>query len=245
MSPTLRDEPPAELDLVRDGRLPARYEVPIARQFIDCMRAALEPDVRILDVGAGHSPTLSVEERPPGCHYVGLDISRQELEAAASYAYDEVIVHDVTRPLTGKEPFDVVLSWQVFEHVRPLDAALENLRQILRPGGTLIAQLSGTFAVFAVGARAMPHRLRVRAMEQALGMVGEDKFPTHYDRCHARALKQMLEPWSTRSVTPLFRGAGYFSFSSGLQRLYVAYESVVARRPISQLATHYLVTATR
>ncbi len=120
------------------------------------MRAVLEPGVRILDVGAGHSPTLATEERPEGCHYVGLDISRGELEAAPSGAYDELLAHDITKPLAPEEPFDVVLSWQVFEHLRPLDAAVENLRQALRPGGTLIAQLSGSFAVFAI-ARGQSH----------------------------------------------------------------------------------------
>ena len=245
MSPTLRDEPPAELGLVREGRLPARYETPIMRPFMERMHTLLEPGVRILDVGAGHSPTLALDERPAGCHYVGLDIAREELEAAPPGAYDELLVHDITRPLVVDEAFDLVLSWQVFEHLRPLDAAVENLRQVLRAGGSLVAQVSGTFAVFAIGARAMPHRLRVVLMERALGMPGADKFPTHYDHCYASALERMLAGWSTRSLTPLYRGAGYFGFSSALQRAYVTYESLVARRPISQLATHYLISATR
>ncbi len=82
-------------------------------------------------------------------------------------------------------------------------------------------------------------------MERALGTAGREKFPTHYDRCYKSALEQMLGPWSNGSVTPLYRGAGYFGFSSAAQQGYVAYESLVARRPISQLATHYLVSATR
>ncbi len=82
-------------------------------------------------------------------------------------------------------------------------------------------------------------------MERALGTAGREKFPTHYDRCYKSALEQMLGPWSNGSVTPLYRGAGYFAFSSAAQQGYVAYESLVARRPISQLATHYLVSATR
>jgi len=245
MSPTLRDEPPAEIGLVHEGRLPVRYEMPIMRPFLERMHSLLEPGVRILDVGAGFSPTLATEERPERCHYAGLDISRQELEGAAPGSYDELLVHDITTPLVAEEPFDLVLSWQVFEHLRPLDAAVENLRRVLRPGGTLVAQLSGGFAVFAIGARVIPHRLRVLLMERALDMPADLKFPTHYDSCYASALERMLAPWSTRCLLPLYRGAGYFKFSNALQQAYVTYESLVARRPMSQLATHYLISATR
>lgn len=245
VSPTPRDEPPNEMDAVRAGQLPPRYGVPIARPFIERMEAVMAPGVRILDVGAGRSPTLPVEERPTEAHYVGLDIAPEEFHAAPPGAYDQTIVHDVTRPLPGQQLYDVILSWQVLEHVRPLDAALENLRQALRPGGALVAQLSGTFAVFALAARLMPYRLRVLAMERLLGHHGEDKFPSHYDHCYSRALERMLEPWSDATVSPLYRGAVYFNFAPRLQRAYLAYESLVARRPIADLATYYLISARR
>lgn len=245
MSPTPRDEPPNEIDAVRAGQLPPRYGVPIARPFIERMNAVLVPGMRILDVGAGRSPTLPAEERPTGTHYVGLDIAPEEFHAAPPGAYDEALVHDVTRPLPDADPFDVILSWQVLEHVRPLDAALENLRHALRPGGSLVAQLSGSFAVFALAARVIPYRLRVLAMERLLGHHGEDKFPSHYDRCYSRALQRMLEPWSEAAITPLYRAAVYFNFAPGLQRLYLAYESLVARRQIADLAPYYLISAKR
>jgi len=245
MSPTIRDEPATELEDVRAGRLPARYGYQMQNVLLERLAPLLQPGVAVLDVGAGRSPTIAPEVRPPGSRYVGLDISAQELGQAEPSAYDERIVHDVSEPLTVERRFDIAISWQVLEHVRPLDRAFENLRLALRPGGTLLAQLSGSYAAFSVLARVIPHGLRVRAMTRFLGHPEELKFPTQYDRCHARALRQMLAPWSSVEIVPFYRGADYLRAFRPLQRAYLAYETAVERRSIEDLATHYLVVARR
>lgn len=176
---------------------------------------------------------------------MGLDVSADELQHAEPLAYDDTIVHDVTEPLHVERPFDIALSWQVLEHVRPLDCAFENLRHALRPGGTLLTQLSGSYAAFSVLARIMPHALRVQAMRRFLGHPEELKFPTQYDRCYSRALKRMLSPWSSFEITAFYRGAPYFAAFRSLQRAYLVYESAVERRGLADLATHYLIVARR
>ena len=245
MSPTLREAPASELDAVRSGLLPRRYGRQMQSELLDRLRPLLVPGVAVLDVGGGRAPTVAAEDRPPGCVYVGLDSSEAELRAAGPGAYDEIVAQDVTRPLGREGEFDVVVSWQVLEHVRPLDAALENLRRSLRPGGTLLAQVSGSFAGFAIAGRVLPHAVRVRLMARLLGHREEEKFPTYYDRCHHRALERMLRQWSSATVVPFYRGATYLSFSRPLQRAYLAYESFVARRELLDLATHYLIVARR
>jgi len=246
MSPTIEYGAPAEeLPLVRAGRLPTRY----GRQMQDELFARAAPllvtGVRVLDVGAGRHPTIAPSDRPDGCRYVGLDISSGELEAAGPGAYDEAIVADITAPLGRDAEFDVVLSWQVLEHVAPLSAAFENLRACLRPGGTLLAQLTGSYAAFALGGRLIPHSVRVGAATRLLGHPGEDKFPVRYDRSNFGSLLGVLEPWSQVTIVPFYRGAPYFKFSRLLMRAYVAYESAVERRRLVDLATHYLVVAQR
>ena len=245
MSPTIREGPPGERAIVEAGRLPARYGYQMQSVFLAHVRPFLAPGISILDVGAGRAPTLATEDRPSGCFYAGLDASRAELEAAVPGAYDATFVHDITHPLELGRAFDVVLSWQVLEHVRSLDATIENLRRVLRTGGTLIAHFSGTFAVFSLAARLMPHRLRVLAMTRLLGHREEEKFPAYYDRCYHGALLEILDPWSSVTVVPFYRGATYFEFCRPLQRAYVAYESLAERRGPLNLATHYLLVARR
>lgn len=245
MSVPIPSAPALELPEVRAGRLPARYGISMQSVFLEHVSPLLKPDMAVLDVGAGRHPAIAPEHRPPGCRYVGLDISEPELRAAPSAAYDATITHDITRPLLCEQPFDLVLSWQVLEHVKPIDDALENLRLLLRPGATMAAQVSGSFAAFSLLARVVPHRIRIRAMARLLGHPAEIKFPTHYDRCWASALERALDTWSSVTVLPYYRGAGYFGFARPLQRAYLRYESVVARRDVRNLATHYLLVARR
>lgn len=243
MSPTIDQAPPDELDDVRSGRLPARYGYRMQDVFLERLRPLLVPGVSILDVGAGRSPTLAPADRPADCRYLGLDISGAELDAAGPDAYDGAYVHDIVDPLDGLTDLDVIISWQVLEHVSSLPHALANLHRLLRPGGTLLAQLSGSFAAFALAARVIPHRLRVKAMARYLGHAEEQKFPTHFDHCHARALRRLLSDWDSSELVPFYRGAPYFSFSRPLQRLYLGYENFIESRSVNDLATHYLIIA--
>ena len=246
MSPTIDSSAPAqELPLVRAGVLPERYAVPMQAELLRQIGPLLVPDVTILDVGAGRYPTIAPEDRPRGCRYVGLDIARAELDAAGPDAYDETIVGDVTAPLGRDHEFDVIVSWQVLEHVSPLAAALENLRASLRPGGTLLAQLTGSNAGFALLARLMPNRVRAWAATRLLGHPPEEKFPTRYDRSSEEALQGMLSDWSDASIVPFYRGATYFKFWRPVLRAYLAYESAIERRGARNLATHYLIVARR
>ena len=246
MSPTIQAGAPAEeLPLVEAGLLPERYGRQMQDEFFARVQPLLVPDVTILDVGAGRHPTIAAADRPPGCRYVGLDIEPEEIEAAGRDAYDEAIVGDVTAPLNRDGEFDLVLSWQVLEHVSPLAGAFANLRDSLRPGGTMIAQLTGSNAAFAVFGRLLPHRVKVWVATRLLGHREEEKFPTRYDRSSRRSLARMLEPWSEVEIVPFYRGAPYLKFSRPLMRAYLAYESAIERRDAANLATHYLIIAKR
>ena len=246
MSPTIDSAAPAqELPLVQAGVLPDRYAEPMQLELLRRVKPLLVPDVAILDVGAGRYPTLAPADRPSGCRYVGLDIESTELEAAAPDAYDEDVVADITEPLRRDEEFDVILSWQVLEHVSPLGAAFEHLRAALRPGGTLLAQLTGSNAAFALGGRLLPPRARVWLATHVLGHAEEEKFPTRYDRSSYTALDRLLSGWSEVEIVPFYRGAPYFGFWRPVQRAYLVYESAIERRHAKNLATHYLVVAKR
>src|SRR5687768_1406571 len=102
--------------------LPPRYAERWRDAFEDRLKEELRPGVRILDVGSGRRPALAIEMRPEGCFYAGLDISEAEMLRAPVSSYDEYYVSDVTKRVEEfKGQFDVVISWQVLEHVKPLD----------------------------------------------------------------------------------------------------------------------------
>lgn len=224
----------------------ARYREPWLRAWEDKVAREMRPGIRILDVGSGRRPAIPREQRPPNCTYVGLDLSMDELIAAPGGSYDQMVASDVARfqPELA-DRFDLVLSWQVLEHVKPLAEALENIRRYLIPGGTFLAHLSGKFSAFALLNQLLPHRVSVWALKRLLGRDPRTVFPAHYDECWYGALVRITTAWTEAEVLPRYRGSGYFKFLGVLERAYLVYEDWAIKRGHLNLATHYLISARR
>src|SRR5919204_4228119 len=89
-----RDTTPVRT-VVRDalrGRLPRRYQGFWRGPFMAELDGSLRPGMEILDIGSGAEPTLRPHERPPESRYVGLDISRRELDRAPAGPYHQSYV---------------------------------------------------------------------------------------------------------------------------------------------------------
>ena len=226
--------------------IPERYDRHPSTLFADAVRAELRAGISILDVGSGRRPALAPDARPPGCVYAGLDVSRAELELAPPGSYGEHVVADVTAPVAAlRERFDLIVSWQVLEHVPDTARALANMREYLVPGGRLVALLSGRFSVFGVVNSVIPARLGVLLMKHLLRRDPDSVFPAHYDCCHAGALHELLAPWRHAEVIPIYQGGAYFNFALPLRAAYFTYENWAARGGHANLATHYLLVCER
>lgn len=237
------------LAVVRDalgGALPERYAKPYFNAFHERVQRELRPAMRILDVGAGRNPTISVERRPPNCTYLGLDISRNELDSSPPGSYDETFVGDVAvhqDDLVGS--VDLIVSWQVLEHVRPMEQTFVNLRSYLRPGGRLVAETSGAFSFFAIADRILPKRGRKWLLSRLFGRTEANIFPAWFDRCWYSALSECLAPWSDVQIMPLYLGARYLKFSPPIQAAYLGYEELTYRHNWQNLASYYEIVATK
>jgi SAM-dependent methyltransferase len=143
--------------------------------------------------------------------------------------------------------FDVVVSWQVLEHVSDLRSTTENIRRYLKPGGLFVAVLSGTWSAFGIINRILPHGIAKQVVEPIMHRRESNTpvFPAYYDQCYDRALRRILTSWAEAEVYALYRGANYFSFAKPLLRAYIAYENFIERRGMANLATHYMVTGIR
>jgi len=227
--------------------LPARYEDLWKAPFDTAVRMALTPSMSILDLGAGRNPTIPQDERPDGTTYVGLDLSREEIAAAPAGSYDEHAAADIGTlqdQLVGR--FDLIVSWQVLEHVCDLGAAMVCIRAYLKPGGTFVAMFSGSRSAYALINRVVPFYVGARVVAKVMQRGPSNPvFAAYYDRCHASALHNMLTSWSSVRIEPFFRGADYFQFSRPLSRAYIAFENWASRGGHHDLATHYLLVAAR
>ena len=231
----------------RAGQLPARYDTPYDSIFHERVKDALRPGMNILDAGAGRVPTVPLSQRPPGCRYVGLDVSADELSKAGDGAYDDIAVADLTERVPHLEgAFDLILSFQVMEHVKPLDQAMENLRGYLRPGGRLITQMSGKFSAFGIANQLLPPKAGLFVLTRLVGKDPAHVFPAYYHRCWHRALTEMSRTWSSFDIVPLHQGAmPYFRFSTTLRAAYIGWEEWARLGNHVNLAAYYVVDATR
>lgn len=222
-------------------QLPRRYRGSFD-PFDHRIRQRLTSGVRILDAGAGRNPTVPPDERPFDCTYVGIDADASELALAPRDAYTETIASDlrVRRPdLVGH--FDLVVSAHTLEHIAPLHPVLVNIHAYLRPGGVFVALLSGTFGAHGLANRVLPERIGARFIQRN----PDSKFPASYDRCYHGGLARLLRDWSEVTITPLFVDAHYFSFSPALQRVFLMYEDWACRGGHANLASHYILDASR
>jgi SAM-dependent methyltransferase len=209
---------------------------------------ALDQGCVVLDLGAGAKPTVPPDARPGECVYVGLDISAAELRRAPAGSYDETVVVDaaaVPQPqLAGR--FDLVVSLFALEHVENLEAVLANARTYLRPGGRMLAYLSGRYSPTSVVNRGLPSAAGAALVRRLNGRPPESIHPAHYDRCSYRQLSGLLaDGWAASEVVACYWGEKYFRFSRPVHALYGVYEELVFRADRRQLATHYLIDATR
>jgi SAM-dependent methyltransferase len=108
-------------------------------RFIDAT-GLIRPGVRVLEIGSGTGAMLqALGER--GAAAEGVEL-RQDLIDQARRFFGPLPIHCVggtTLPFADAS-FDVVVSFDVFEHIPDSDAHLSEVRRVLRPGGSYLIQ---------------------------------------------------------------------------------------------------------
>lgn len=95
---------------------------------------------RVLEIGSGKGRLLNTL-RAQGIDAVGVETNETMLQESRRL-FGELPIHRVTGarlPFADGE-FDVVLSFDVFEHIPDSDAHLAEVRRVLKPGGAYLLQ---------------------------------------------------------------------------------------------------------
>jgi SAM-dependent methyltransferase len=119
----------------------------ILDKFLDGRETA-----RALDAGCGSGRRLRI---PADVQTVGIDISQRQLDRNQHLA--ERILGDLqTYPLPERS-FDLVVCWEVLEHLAKPEAALRNMRRALKSDGLMILALPNLMSVKGLVTKFTPH----------------------------------------------------------------------------------------
>ena len=118
----------------------------------------------VLDVGCGFQLPLDF---PLNVQLAGIDASPEAL--AKNENVDERIVGDIQTYPLPVEGFDVVVCWNVLEHVPHPQAALANIARTLRPGGLLVVSVPNVWSLKGLVTKVTPHRFHVWVYRRMLG----------------------------------------------------------------------------
>lgn len=178
-----------------------RKGVPVRRTASDVHRALVDrlpkKPVRVLDAGCGEASSLPL---PRGVHVVGIDRSAAAL--ARNEHLDEAILGDLEIDRLPDAAFDVVICWNVLEHLRRPERALENLSEALRTGGLLVLGLPNLLAPKALATKLTPYRFHLWIYRRVLDNpnAGRDGHPPLRTHLHwvlrPRELQRTLEKHS-------------------------------------------------
>ncbi len=222
---------------------------PLWADFMERSRLAIEelqPGATVLDLGAGRRSAYAGYIEPgSGVRLVAVDISPEEL--AANTDVTETRVADVSQELPFDDgSVDLILSRALLEHVDGVPQAVRNMRRVLKPGGQAIHLVPCRYSLFGTAARFLPLGPSLKLLH-ALDpdTKGKVEFPTVYDHCYPRALRQAFGEAGFRDVdlTICWGQPGYFEFFLPVFLLTSMYERFVQRRDMEDAASYAIVQA--
>ncbi len=222
--------------LAKDGAYEFRERV---------LQSLLSPGLRILDVGGGKHPAISLQTKQDlGLHIVGLDISDEELVRAPAGAYDGIVVGDVaTVNIPGE--YDLIFSRSVIEHVKDPGSAIANLASVLAPGGKMAHFMPCRNAPFAMINRLLGNRVA----RQLLFTVFPDKrkdsgFQAFYHHCTPSELADIINGRGLEivKVIPYYK-SDYAAFFAPFYTVEMLRQALMCYLELENLAETFSIVA--
>ena len=133
------------------------------------LAAGLAGGLEVLDAGCGVGYGAEMLARAGASRVVGVDLSSEAIATASERAGEvaEFQVGDVQDPPFDEGSFDLVVCFEVLEHLEDPEPAITALKGVLREGGTLIAS-SPNRGVYPPGNPYHLHELTLEELREAL-----------------------------------------------------------------------------
>jgi SAM-dependent methyltransferase len=118
----------------------------------------------ILEAGCGSMSKLRLGKN---IHVVGIDISKKQLERNGEL--DERILGDIQTYSLPEGSFDIIICWDVLEHLPDPCKALENFLRACKPNGLIILAFPNLFSLKGFVTKLTPHKVHIWYYKYFLG----------------------------------------------------------------------------
>ncbi len=140
----------------------------------------LQPGVRVLDAGCGKGSWVLRKYRPRIGFLVGVDIEAPE---DGHGRMDEFVLSELDDMPFPDATFDVVICYEVIEHLRNPQKAFAEFGRVLNDGGVLIFKTPCAISPLFFLSRCSPLLCHKTIKKLLLGVQESHVFPTYY-RCN-------------------------------------------------------------
>jgi SAM-dependent methyltransferase len=166
--------------------------------------------VEVLEAGCG---SASYFDFGPRARVVGIDVSGRQL--ARHPELDERILGDIQTHRFEPDTFDIVVCWDVLEHLPQPQRAVANLAATLRPGGLLVLALPNVLSLKGLVTKFTPHRFHVWVYRHVFGLhdAGTDDHPPFPTRLRFSVAPASLRALAVRLGLEIAYYAPYESWS--------------------------------
>jgi SAM-dependent methyltransferase len=148
-------------------------------QFVELQRVldgalSEKRHLQVLEAGCGSRTNVRL---PVDSYVIGIDISAEQLQRNSGL--DEKILGDIQSYPLPNSCFDVVVCWEVLEHVSDVTSALINLLRSSKDGGIVILALPNVYSVKGMVTKLTPHAVHCWFYKEFMRDQSVEPFPTY------------------------------------------------------------------
>jgi len=138
-------------------------QISIVQNIVDEMLASGDT-VRVLEAGCG---SRSFIQFGPKAYLAGIDISREQLQK--NTLLQEKILGDIQTFPLSPDSFDIIICWDVLEHLPHPENALGNFLRAVRPGGIIVLGAPVMSSLKGLVTKCTPHWFHVMLYRKVIG----------------------------------------------------------------------------
>jgi SAM-dependent methyltransferase len=157
-----------------------KENIPDLQAFLD-KELACKESVRVLEAGCGSSSNIHFGEKV--C-LVGIDISEKQLQR--NIILQEKIVGDIQQYDLPPASFDIIVCWDVLEHLPQPELALRRFARATKTNGLVIIKVPNVLSVKGLVTKFLPHTFHVLAYRYIYGDKNVGKNDTAPFKAHLR-----------------------------------------------------------